>query len=188
MWFLAACAPAPVPGPLPEPVPEPVPVVAPVVAPPPPPPAPPVDPGTLPQTEDRPRADDPAFLARLQALVDGAEARSAFFPKAAYVQLKDLPKPADPARDFDDRLLAAYDRDVAALRDRLAGGRVLRIELPEKGIRWIAPGVEYNTIGYWRVKNGKLVVERGGSEVVVPVTSLISWRGQWYVVHLSGMS
>lgn len=153
----------------------------------------PVDPGTLPQTEDRPLADDPRLIARLEGLLTAIDAgdpspgHPAFFPKSAYVALKALPPPARADRDYDERLLAAYDRDLRRLHDAGPAGRFVRLEVPERGVRWIVPGKEYNTIGYWRVLGATLVREIDGAEVPLRITSMISWRGQWYVVHLAAM-
>jgi hypothetical protein len=189
-WF--ACAEAPLP-PAPAPVVAPVPEPPPPPAPPPPappPPAPVVDPGTLPQTRDRPSAEDPAFLARMQGVVDAVvagppeAAHPAFFPLSAYLQVKDLPK---PEQDWRTRLLGGFDQDLQALRPPGGGGpaRLVRVELPEKRIRWMEPGEEYNKLGYFRALGGSFVFEKDGIERKVPVKTFISWRGQWYVVHLT---
>lgn len=151
---------------------------------------PPVDPGTLEQTHDRPVIDDPALRDRLQGLVDAvqsgdvAPAKRAFFPLSAYLQVKDLP---DPERDWNERLLAAYERDVSALHTDTLAGTFVRLEVSDAGVRWVDPGEEYNKLGYYRVRRAKVVYEVGGAERTIPVASLISWRGQWYVVHLSSM-
>ncbi len=47
------------------------------------------------------------------------------------------------------------------------------------------PGVEYNSGSYWRVFGSTLRYRLDdGTLHELPVTSLISWRGEWYVVHL----
>lgn len=150
----------------------------------------PVDPGTLEQTRDRPTADDAALRERLQGLVDAVQAgdptlaRRAFFPLAAYLQVKDLP---EPERDWNERLFAAYERDLRALHTDALPGTFVRIDLADKGVRWVDPGEEYNKIGYYRVRRATVVYEVAGAERTIAVASLISWRGQWYVVHLSSM-
>jgi len=71
-----------------------------------------VDPGTLPQTTARPSGSDPAFLARMallwQAVVtgDAPAALPAFFPEAAYLQVKAIANP-----DADWHLADTYARD-----------------------------------------------------------------------------
>jgi hypothetical protein len=60
--------------------------------------------------------------------------------------------------------------------------------VPESRTRWVDPGEEYNKIGYFRVFGSKLRYEDGpGSPKSFDVKSLISWRGEWYVVHLSAI-
>ncbi|MBM4360774.1 MAG: hypothetical protein FJ096_21920 [Deltaproteobacteria bacterium] len=49
------------------------------------------------------------------------------------------------------------------------------------------PQSEGNSIGYHRVLRSHLIVADGaGKEHDFELTSMISWRGEWYVVHLHG--
>jgi hypothetical protein len=49
------------------------------------------------------------------------------------------------------------------------------------------PHSEGNRIGYWRSTRNQLsYVDGKGKARTLEVTSLISWRGEWYVVHLHG--
>lgn len=49
------------------------------------------------------------------------------------------------------------------------------------------PGSEGNRVGYFRVLRARLRAEdERGKEHTFEVTSLIAWRGEWYVVHLNG--
>ncbi len=50
------------------------------------------------------------------------------------------------------------------------------------------PGACYNNIGYWHVPGARVVYERGGVTRSFGITSLISWRGDWYLVHLGAYS
>jgi hypothetical protein len=52
-------------------------------------------------------------------------------------------------------------------------------------VRWVQPGEEYNKIGYYRAFGSRLRYEVDGAPRAFDVKSLISWRGEWYVVHLS---
>jgi len=147
-----------------------------------------VDPGTLPQTMDRPSDSDAAFMARMglvwEAAVTGDtdDALPAFFPVTAYVQVKELP---DPIVDWHSRLVATYDRDLATLHAGIPAGAVLvSVVVPGAAARWIVPGVEYNRIGYWRVYGTEVTYSVAGVLHEFEIQSLISWRGQWYVVHL----
>lgn len=167
------------------------------------------DPAFLPQTHDRPRASGATFDSRIAALADAIanddpdRGMSFFFPLGAYQQVKDV---ANPAADWKRRLVAAYARDIHALHARLAaatrassaaraiqegdaGGSVqfLGIDVPDARGRWVEPGEEYNKIGYFRVFGSKMRWEVAGLTQTFDVKSLISWRGEWYVVHLSAI-
>jgi hypothetical protein len=150
----------------------------------------------LPQTDERPRADDPAFLARLELLVRAIErddpelARPAFFPVVAYQQVKAIEK---PERDHEGRLMKAFARDVheyhRALGTDAEGVRFVDLEIPEARVKFMKPGAEGNRLGYFRIVRPTLRLRtRDGKERSFEVTSLISWRGGWYVVHLHGFS
>jgi hypothetical protein len=157
-----------------------------------------VDPATLPQTRDRPRSSGGAYDARVRALWDAIVADDpglatpAFFPVGAYLQVKAI---AAPESDWKHRLLAAFARDIHRLHEHLMGTRrspdaapptLLELEVPLERARWVEPGEESNKIGYWRVFGSKLRFQAGDTVASFDVSSLISWRGEWYVVHLSG--
>lgn len=148
------------------------------------------------QTRDRP-TESKAFEVRMQMLWqamlsgDAESALDAFFPVDAYTQVKDV---SDPERDWKRRLVAAYKRDIADIHVRFArladGGtraHLVRIEVPSERARWVEPGEEYNKLGYYRVFGTKIHYEVDHKPRTIEVKSLISWRGEWYVVHLSGM-
>ncbi|MBK6691421.1 MAG: hypothetical protein IPG50_04355 [Myxococcales bacterium] len=146
------------------------------------------------QTRDRPSATSAAFTARVSALFDAIredaplKAHPAFFPLPAYEQVKAV---TNPGADYKRRLLAAFDRDIRDLHVQLGAraetARFIAIDVPDERARWVEPGEEYNRLGYYRVFGSKLRYELGGRERTIPIKSLISWRGEWYVVHLSGM-
>lgn len=152
-----------------------------------------LDPGTLPQTHDKPEAGGVAFDTRVAALWnailrdDPDLAMSFFLPVTAYEQVKAI---TNASSDWRRRLVAAYKRDIHALHKRLgeraAEARFLRADVPQDRARWVDPGDESNKLGYYRVYGTRLLYELDGKERGVEVTSLISWRGAWYVVHLSG--
>ena len=63
----------------------------------------------------------------------------------------------------------------------------MRLEVPEARAEWMKPGREGNRIGYYRVLRSRLIyTDADAKERSLEVTSLISWRGEWYVVHLHG--
>jgi hypothetical protein len=148
-----------------------------------------VDPGALPQTRDRPAAAGPQWDAGVAALWravvadDPAAARPFFFPLTAYRQVKAI---RDPDGDYRDRLLRAYDDDIHALHGRLGPDSQL-VGIQVGSPAWIDPGVEYNKGAYWRVLGNTLTWTSRGQRRTAPVASLISWRGEWYVVHLSSI-
>ena len=154
-----------------------------------------VDPSGKPlaQTKDEPNIDNPLFRQRLEQLWDAIvhndveRARSFFFPVEAYKQVKGIKK---PERDWKYRLFKAYKRDVRKYHRLLgksrAKAKLLRIELRNKP-KWMKPGSEGNLIGYWRVTRSYLhFVDGDGKKRRFDLTSMISWRGQWYVVHVHG--
>jgi hypothetical protein len=148
----------------------------------------------LPQTDQRPTLSSSSFQQRIEAVAkaiisgDAEPAAGAFFPLVAYQQVKDVAK---PERDYRFRLLANFKRDVleyhhalgAAAADAKFGG----VTVSERDTRWMAPGAEGNKLGYFRVLRSRLhfTLPTGRSRDF-ELTSLISWRGEWYVVHLHG--
>jgi hypothetical protein len=114
-------------------------------------------------------------------------AMPAFFPLVGYDQVKAI---ADPAADWHNRLVAEYRDDILAARallGRQARRAVLvRVIVPEAQADWINPGVCANSIEYWHVANSRLVYRVGGVKRSFGISTLISWRGHWYVVHLGG--
>lgn len=151
-----------------------------------------VDPGTLAQTKDKPQASGAAIDARVallwEAIVndDPERALPFFFPRTAYEQVKAIP---DPSSDWRRRLVAAYKRDIHALHRRFGEtpttAKFVRVEIPEERARWVLPDEETNRLGYYRVYGTRVIYEEGGKERAFDIRSLISWRGEWYVVHLS---
>jgi hypothetical protein len=148
----------------------------------------------LPQTEARPSATDERFKRRMQrvasAIISGdvEKARSSFFPLVAYAQVKDVQK---PERDYRFRLMAHFERDVREYRKALGRdaehAELLGVDVPEARVEWMRPGKEGNRLGYFRVLRSKLRFRLpDGKERSFELTSLISWRGEWYVVHLHG--
>jgi hypothetical protein len=148
----------------------------------------------LPQTEDKPSITDERFQRRMQLLArairedDPSVALPTFFPLVAYQQVKDVQK---PERDWKLRLIAAFERNVHEYHKALGAGagaaELASIDVPEDKARWMKPGSEGNRVGYFRVLRSQLRFKLPeGKTKDLELTSLISWRGQWYVVHLNG--
>jgi len=148
----------------------------------------------LPQTDARPSATDERFKRRMQRLADAIRlgdaesAHASFFPLVAYAQVKDVVK---PERDYRFRLLSNFERDVREYRKALGRdaehAELLAVDVPEARVEWMKPGKEGNRLGYFRVLRSRLRFRLpDGKERSFELTSLISWRGEWYVVHLHG--
>jgi hypothetical protein len=119
---------------------------------------------------------------------DAERARSTFFPLVAYAQVKDVQK---PERDYRYRLLSHFARDVREYHKLLGkdaeSAQFLGVDVPEARAQWMKPGKEGNRLGYFRVLRSTLRFRlANGAERAFELTSMISWRGEWYVVHLHG--
>jgi hypothetical protein len=153
------------------------------------------DPGALPQTEQLPPASSAPFTSEMQALWNGVvqgsvqPALPAFFPQSAYVQLKTGIH--NPAGDWTNRLVANYGLDLGAAHALIASNPsaavFVGVSVPEQYAHWIPSGICANGIGYYEVANARLVYEFGGETRSFGIASLISWRGEWYVVHLGAI-
>ena len=148
----------------------------------------------LPQTDQRPTLSSPSFQQRIDAVAkaiisgDAEPAAAAFFPLVAYQQVKDVAK---PERDYRFRLLANFKRDVLeyhhALGAAAADATFSGVTVSDRDTKWMAPGSEGNKLGYFRVLRSRLhFTLPAGRSHDFELTSLISWRGEWYVVHLHG--
>ncbi|MGI0130903.1 MAG: hypothetical protein ACREEC_12275 [Thermoplasmata archaeon] len=111
-----------------------------------------------------------------------------FFPLSAYLQVKAI---SDPSEDWQNRLVADYAGDIhsdhAALGPDAAQAQFSGIEVAESDAEWILPGVEYNKGSYYRVYGTTLDYTLDGEQGKLNVASMISWRGEWYVVHLASI-
>jgi hypothetical protein len=152
------------------------------------------DPGALPQTDERPSASGATFDAGVHDLWEAIRQDKPelglpfFFPKSAYLQVKAI---SDPAGDYQSRLIANFEDDVHTLHAQLGANasdaQFVGIDVPDDQAVVVQPGEEYNKLSYWRVYGTTLQYTVGGQSRSFPVTSLISWRGQWYVVHLGAI-
>ena len=150
--------------------------------------------GQLPQTRALPTTASVAFqnaMADLWLAVTTGQAGfglPAFFPLAAYQRLKDL---YEPTEDWHGRLWADFSLDVAAahrlLREDGGQAQFVRVIVPAAYAAWVSPGACANYIGYWHVPGARLVYRQHGQERSIGIASLISWRGDWYVVHFGAV-
>jgi hypothetical protein len=150
--------------------------------------------GRLPQTNALPAGSGARLASTIDALWEGiregsaAAAMPAFFPLAAYLQVKAI---ENPAADWHDRLVRDFELDLAAAHRLLgrgaAGATLLEVRVPMQYAHWVQPGVCYNSVGYYEVPNSRLVYREGGEVRSIGIASMISWRGVWYVVHLGAV-
>jgi hypothetical protein len=152
------------------------------------------NPGSLPQTNRLPSAGTAQFRAEMAALWSGVTRNSlqaalpAFFPEAAYLQVKAI---ADPRADYTDRLLGAYRLDLGAAHVLLGAhpqaAQLVTVKVPGSYAHWVSPGACYNRVGYYEVPNARIVYRQQGRVRSFGIASMISWRGVWYVVHLGAI-
>jgi len=105
-----------------------------------------------------------------------------FFPRDPFIPLKDVKDPGG----YHAQLLAAYHRDIRELhakRKDWSGASFVSFELGTPPT-WVAPGKEYNKIGYFRTFHAKLRYRLGDRTAEIDVGTIISWDGRWYVTHL----
>lgn len=146
------------------------------------------DAASLPQTSDRPRTDDTAFGNAVHDIWlavttgDPDYALPAFFPEKAYERVKAV---GDPAADWQGRLWYDFTLDLAAAHKLVPRDATLvKVILPAQYTRWIGPGACFNNVGYWNVPGTRVVYRAGGATRSFGIASFISWRGDWYLVHL----
>jgi hypothetical protein len=150
--------------------------------------------GSLPQTGDFPSTSTPQFTAEMAALWNGVVTNSvtaampAFFPEAAYLQLKTI---NGAQSDFENRLVGDFALDIGAahalLGDDAAQAQLVGVNVPASYGHWVTPGVCDNDVGYFEVPNSRVVYQVNGQTQSFGIASMISWRGQWYVVHLGAV-
>ena len=159
------------------------------------PPLPPADNGARPQTLQQPSTGTPAFKAEMAALWAGVKTGSvhpalpAFFPEAAYAQVKAI---SDPRGDWQDRLVGGYSQDLVAAHNLLGSGagaaQLVEVDVPSQYAHLVPPGSCDNSLSYWEVPNSRVVYRVHGELQSFGIASMISWRGYWYVVHLGSVT
>jgi hypothetical protein len=115
------------------------------------------------------------------------QAMTVFFPESAYLQMK-TGVLANPASDYQGRLIAFLDLDLSAYHQALGpnptSSTLETVNAAPSLAHWVSPGTCENKIGYWHLPNVRVVYSAQGQERSFAIASLISWRGLWYVVHL----
>ena len=174
----ASVSPSATPTPKPKPTPSALPVG-------------PANAGTLPQTSALPKTNAAAFKNAVHdlwlavATGNAGYARPAFFPEKAYEQVKAI---ADPESDWQGRLWLDFTLDVAAVHKLIKPGATLtKVITPTEDEQWIPTGACYNSTGYWHLPGSRLVYREGGVTHSFGIASFISWRGDWYLIHLGAL-
>lgn len=144
-----------------------------------------------PQTSALPKTTNAAFNAAVHDIWlavstgDPGYAKPAFFPEKAYQQVKAI---ADPKSDWAGRLWYDFTLDLAAVH-KLVGtnATLVKVVVPMQYAQWIPSGACYNSVGYWHVPGSRVVYRRDGVTRSFGIASFISWRGDWYLIHLGAL-
>lgn len=136
--------------------------------------------------EPRPSPDTAQEAAQrlFQAIVhdDPRRAADAFFPRAAFSQVKAMQKP----ERYYDKLYARFVEDIHRLhRDtpELAQAEFIELMLGHRG-GWVRPGEEGNRLPYWAARHTTLRYRVGDQVRSLEVRVLITWQQRWYIIHL----
>jgi hypothetical protein len=144
--------------------------------------------GSLPQTSALPSTDGTAFGNAVHDIWlavttgDADDALPAFFPEKAYEQVKAI---GNPEADWQGRLWYDFTLDLAAVHKLVPPNATLvKVIVPAQYTQWVGVGRCYNNVGYWNVPGARVVYRADGVTRSFGIASLISWRGDWYLVHL----
>jgi hypothetical protein len=151
-------------------------------------------PGSLPQTHAQPSGHSALFKSLMASLWAGVvkdsvtTALPAFFPRGSYVQLKAI---GSPGSDWRYRLVHDYAMDIAAAHRLLGSGaaqaQLVTVKVIDSYSHWVPEGVCYNSVGYYEMPDARVVYREHGQIHSFGIASMISWRGEWYVVHLGAV-
>ena len=146
---------------------------------------------TLPQTSALPQTTSTAFDNAIQDIWlavttgDADYARPAFFPEKAYERVKAID---DPESDWTGRLWYDFTLDLAAAHKLVGKNATLtKVLTPTQYTQWIPVGACYNSTGYWHLPGTRLVYREDGATHSFGIASFISWRGDWYLIHLGAL-
>jgi hypothetical protein len=135
----------------------------------------------------RPPASDAAEKAKrlFEAIVADAPERAddVFFPRAAFLLVKDIP---DPGKYYD-RLKRRFVQDIHALHASLKDAThstFERFELASRG-GFVRVHEEGNRLPYWASRHSFIHYRTGGKLERLEVRVLITWDDRWYVIHLN---
>ncbi len=152
------------------------------------------DPGELPQTNQKPSLSSKSLALRMQELFTGIASDSittalgSYLTLDSYRQIKGL---SNNSFDYANRLLQHFALDVEAAHALFASeGQVSYVGFRADAsyANWVLPNTCYNKLGYWHLPGVRLLYKVGGITRSIGVISLISYRGEYYVVHLGAIS
>jgi hypothetical protein len=135
-----------------------------------------------------PASDASAKAEQLFAAIlrdDPAAAAGVFFPRDAFLLVKDM---LDPGRYYD-RLLRQFDKDLHALHASISAAdrehaKFERFVLADRG-GWVKPREEGNKLPYWASRHSFIHYRVRDQPRKLEVRVMISWQDHWYVIHLS---
>ncbi len=152
------------------------------------------DPGELPQTNQKPSLSSKSLALRMQELYTGIASDSittalgSYLTLDSYRQIKGL---SNNSFDYANRLLQHFALDVEAAHALFASqGQTTYVGFRADAsyANWVLPNTCYNKLGYWHLPGVRLLYKVGGITRSIGVISLISYRGEYYVVHLGAIS
>jgi hypothetical protein len=114
---------------------------------------------------------------------DPKRADAVFFPRDAFLLVKDI---SNPGRYYD-QLRKRFDRDIHGLHAttaQLDQAVFERLELVQRG-GFMAVHAEGNRLPYWAARHCWLHYRVGREHRRLEVHVLITWDDRWYVIHLS---
>jgi hypothetical protein len=114
---------------------------------------------------------------------DPALAAESFFPRPAFLLVKDIKDPGA----YYDQLRRRFDSDIHSLHKRLPGierAEFERFELAQRG-GFVPPQGEGNRLPYWAARHSVLHFRVDGQPRQFEVRVLITWDDHWYVIHLN---
>jgi hypothetical protein len=141
------------------------------------------------QTTPPPRPPASEVEGKIQRVFDAivhddpALAAASFFPRDAFLLVKDM---RDPGKYYD-QLRRRFDSDIHALHASVPGiarARFDRFELAQRG-GFVPPHGEANLLPYWASRHSVLHYRLDGKPRTLEVRVLITWDDHWFVIHLS---
>jgi len=114
---------------------------------------------------------------------DGELAGDIVFPRDAYIAVKDV---ADPGKHWDQKVLAAFRKDVHVLHKRMKGidrARFTGFELGQPASEAMPKKHDLLRM-LWRAKRSRLAFTIDGKPSHFDVAEMTSWKGAWYVTRL----